>query len=286
MTDFAAEVRAADREAYLATLFAPEAARPALFALRAYGLELDRIVRRAREPLAAEVRLQWWRDAIRGEGYGEGADIPLVLALREAVAAFAWPADTLAAMSEARIHDLYADPFETLDDFDLYAGEAFSAPLQLAAMAVAAASVGAETGAAAARTAATAAGYGGVALAAADAVLTERARLAAGRTHIPRAQWREVGVEGVEAMLSGGEEPAALAAALGLLIAHGQSADAAFRAHLEKVDPDARGALLPALAAAPVLAAAAARPLAPRLPGPLRAQWRIWRDARRLRAMG
>jgi len=286
VSDFAAEVRAADRAAYLATLFLPETVRPAVFALRAYGIELDRIVLRAREPLAAEVRLQWWRDAIRDEGYGEGADIPLILSLREAMAAYGWPADTLAAMSEARIHDLYTDPFETLDAFDLYAGEAFSAPLQLAAMALATTAAGPEPAATVARSAATAAGYGGVALAAADAALTESDRFLAGRTRIARTLWQDAGLDDLEAALSAGERPAAFASAHRALIAHGRAADAAFRGSLAAVNPVVRGALLPAFAARPLLAAAAARPLAPQRPGPLRQQWRIWRDARWLGRLG
>lgn len=281
--DFAPEVRAADRNAYLTILFAPEAVRPALFALRAYGLELDRIVARAREPLAAEVRLQWWRDAIRGEGFGEGGTAaPLVAALSEARATFGWPADTLAAMSEARIHDLYADPFETLDDFDGYAGEVHSLPMQLAAIAMAVHGRGAVAGSAVARSAASAAGYGGVALAAADTVLTETARLAAGRTHVPRAVWQEAGAPPIEEFLAGEATPAALADALRAIARHGLAADARMTAELSSVDTEARGALLPALWARPILEAALKQPLSARAPGPLRAQWRIWRNARRL----
>ncbi|GAB5376940.1 MAG: phytoene/squalene synthase family protein [Acuticoccus sp.] len=281
--DFAPEVRAADRNAYLTILFAPEAVRPALYALCAYGLELDRIVARAREPLAAEVRLQWWRDAIRGEGYGEGAAAaPLVAALFEARATFGWPADTLAAMSDARIHDLYADPFDTLDDFDGYAGEVHSLPLQLAAIAMAVHGRGAVAGSAVARSAASAAGYGGVALAAADTLLTETARLAAGRTHIPRTVWQETGAPPIEELLAAATTPAGFADALRALARHGLAADERMTAELASVDTEARGALLPALWARPILEAGLKRPLDVRAPGPLRAQWRIWRNARSL----
>lgn len=284
--DFSAEVRAADRNAYLTTLFAPEAARPALFALAAYRLELSRIVTRANEPLAAEVRLQWWRDAIRGEGYGEaGQGTPLVAALAAARATFGWPADTLAAMSEARIHDLYADPFETLDDFDGYAGETQSLPMQLAAMAFAETGRGSVAGMAAARSAAGAAGHGGVAVAVAETILTERARLQAGRTRIPSAVWQAAGEGDIAARLAAGEIPPALGAALAAMTRHGLAADAAMMEELSSVDPEARGALLPALVARKVLEAAGRDPLAVRAPGPLRAQWRLWRAAQRLQKL-
>ena len=104
---FADEIRTHDRTAFLATLFAPEAARPALLALAAYRIELRRIVERARDPLAAEIRLQWWRDALTGAG--EAGGVPIAVALQEAAARCRWPAETLAAISEAHIYDLYAD---------------------------------------------------------------------------------------------------------------------------------------------------------------------------------
>ncbi|WMS42406.1 squalene/phytoene synthase family protein [Acuticoccus sp. MNP-M23] len=280
--DFAADVRTGDRTQYLATLFAPESARPALYALAAYRLELARIVARARDPLAAEVRLQWWRDAIRNEGFGEGAPVPLVLALRDGMARYGWPAETLAAMSEARIHDLYADPFEDTDGFDGFAGEAFAAPLQLAAMAHAIAHHGEEAGFAAARTAAGAAGHGGVALAAADAALGEAQRLGAGRTHIPATLWQAAGVANIAAHIEAGTVPDALPAAVRAIVDHGEAADAAFRGALKGADPAVRAALLPAFTARPALAAARKRPAAPRMPGPLGVQWTLWRAARRL----
>jgi len=281
--EFADDVRTGDRTTYLAILFAPEAARPALFALAAYALELGRIVARAREPLAAEVRLQWWRDAIRNEGFGADAPVPLVRALREGMARYGWPADTLAAMSEARIHDLYADPFADTDGFDGFAGEAFAAPLQLAAMACAIAVHGDDAGFAAARTAAGAAGHGGVALAAADAAQGEARRLAAGRTHIPATVWQAAGVADIRAHIEAGTVPVELPAAVTAIAAHGEAADRAFRAAAGGADPAVRPALLTAFTARRALAAARKHPEAPREPGPLATQWTLWRAARSLR---
>jgi len=284
--EFAGVLRRADRTRYLAALFAPESVRPALHALGLYAVELERIVRRARDPVAAEVRLQWWRDAVADRGYGAGATVPLVRALREAMGRYAWPPETLAAMSEARIHDLYADPFADTDAFDGYAGEAHAAPLQLAAMALAMDALGEEDGIAAARSAAVAAGHGGVALAAADTVLAERERLAAGRTHIPLSLWREAGARAPQDDLAEGREPEGLGRAVTLMAAHGAEADEATRTAAAGVAPAARPALLPAFTAQPVLRSAAARPLSPRAPGPLATQWRLWRAARVLSRPG
>ncbi|MEM0906604.1 MAG: squalene/phytoene synthase family protein [Pseudomonadota bacterium] len=283
--DHLGELRTADRTAYLTQLFAPAPLRPALCALALFGIELDRIVQRAKEPLAAEVRLQWWRDAIANEGYGAHSGVPLVNALRSAMGEYAWPADTLGAMSEARIHDLYADPFPNSDAFDGYAGEVFATPLQLSAIAHGVLAYGLLDGPQHARSAATAAGYGGVALAAASAAVKEPARLAAGRTHIPLSIWTAAGVETIQDHLSAHTPPPQTEEAIGQLVAHGLRADAALQEALRAVPGDLAGALLPALSAGDTLRAAAARPLSPRLPGPLATQWRLWRAARRLRSI-
>ena len=59
-------VREEDRDRFLATLFAPARVRPALFALYAFDIEIAHVAARVSEPLAGEVRLQWWRDVVTG----------------------------------------------------------------------------------------------------------------------------------------------------------------------------------------------------------------------------
>ncbi|WP_420393973.1 squalene/phytoene synthase family protein [Acuticoccus sp.] len=277
------EVRTRDRTQWLAALFAPEPARPALHALAAYGLELDRIVATVREPLAAEVRLQWWRDAIRNEGYGEGASVPLVDALRDGQARYAWPADTLCAMSEARLHDLYADPFEDWTAFDGYAGEVHGAPVQLGAMALGVEALGREDGLAAARTAATAAGWGGVALATAGAAEAFAARAALGHTRLPASAWREATGGDLATDLAAGRVAPRACEAVAALVRHGTAADAAMRELLPAVAGEVRAAFLPALLARSRLEAARRSPAEPRVPSAWRAQLALWREARRLR---
>ena len=51
-------VRAADKDRYLASLFAPAAARQHLHALYAFAGEIARVHEAAREPLPGEIRLQ------------------------------------------------------------------------------------------------------------------------------------------------------------------------------------------------------------------------------------
>lgn len=63
-----AEVRDAARsrepDRYLAALLSPREARDDLIALAAFLGEVARIRESVRDPLLAEIRLQWWRDAI------------------------------------------------------------------------------------------------------------------------------------------------------------------------------------------------------------------------------
>jgi hypothetical protein len=79
-------VRRFDRVRYLTTLFAPREARPGLWAVYAFALE----VRRAREPreaIAREIRLQWWRDVVAAIYAGKPQDAPVARALCDAVKA-------------------------------------------------------------------------------------------------------------------------------------------------------------------------------------------------------
>src|SRR6266436_7838336 len=64
-------LRAADKDRFLATLFAPAEHRDALFALYAFNLEIARAREVVREPVAGEIRLQWWSDVLGGAGRGE-----------------------------------------------------------------------------------------------------------------------------------------------------------------------------------------------------------------------
>jgi phytoene synthase len=79
-------VREQDRDRYLATLFAPAAARDALFALYAFDQEIARARRIASEPMIALIRLQWWRDALDGLERGRVLAHPVVEALDRAIA--------------------------------------------------------------------------------------------------------------------------------------------------------------------------------------------------------
>ncbi|MGZ8323236.1 MAG: squalene/phytoene synthase family protein, partial [Rhodoplanes sp.] len=53
-------VRAADKDRFLASLFAPAERRRRLFALYAFNAEIARVREVVRTPIAGEIRLQWW----------------------------------------------------------------------------------------------------------------------------------------------------------------------------------------------------------------------------------
>lgn len=135
-TDFCRELlREADRDRYLATLFVPEPVRSHLVALYAFELEVGTIASRVREPLAGEVRLQWWLEAVTGSRPDQAAGNPVASAIVRAVRACALPADTIAALIDAHRQALYDDPARTLDDFESWAadtqGRAFALALHI-----------------------------------------------------------------------------------------------------------------------------------------------------------
>jgi phytoene synthase len=95
----AREVRRFDNDRFVAALFAPAAAREALFALYAFNLEVARIRERVKEPLLGEMRLTWWQETIeRVYAGGREPDQPVAAALAAAV----------------RAHELSRLPFERL----------------------------------------------------------------------------------------------------------------------------------------------------------------------------
>jgi phytoene synthase len=130
----ASELRQNDRDRYYATLVLPPAARDAVTALYAFNADIASVRDRASDPTAGEIRLQWWVDALTGEGHGNVRQNPLADALLDAIAEYGLPVPPLSRMIEARRFDLYHDPMPDTATFEGYAGETTSALYQLAAM--------------------------------------------------------------------------------------------------------------------------------------------------------
>ncbi len=98
---------------------APVAARDILFPLYALNVEVSRAPWVTQEAMIAEMRLQWWRDAL--EEMAEGRDVrkhevttPLAARLSPAAAR------RLDEAVAARRWDVYRDPFEDEAHFDRY----------------------------------------------------------------------------------------------------------------------------------------------------------------------
>ena len=126
-------VRAVDRDRFLATLFAPRERRGALFALYAFNVEIARVREVVRDPVAGEIRLQWWSDVLAGDGRGEIEAHPVASALRASVARYGLPPERLQTTISARRFDLYDEPMATLADLEAYADGASSSLIALAA---------------------------------------------------------------------------------------------------------------------------------------------------------
>ena len=127
-------LREADKDRYFATLLLKPGQREAVQALYAFSADVASIRDRAREPAAGEIRLQWWVDAIEGDGHGNVRQNPLADALLDAIAAWRLPAGPLLRLLAARRFDLYQDAMPDLRSFEGYAGETVSVLYQLAAM--------------------------------------------------------------------------------------------------------------------------------------------------------
>jgi phytoene synthase len=126
-------VREADRDRFLASLFAPAARRGALHALYAFNVEVTRVRAAAREPLAGEIRLQWWTDVLNGERGEEANANPVAAALLATIAQYRLAPDALLDLIEAHRFDLYDEPMADIAALETYAAKTSSALFAIAA---------------------------------------------------------------------------------------------------------------------------------------------------------
>ena len=125
-------VREADRDRFIASLFAPAENRGALYALYAFNIEIARVREVADQALAGEIRLQWWSDVIAGERAGEARANPVAAALLGVMERHELPPVRLITMIEARRFDLYDEPMRDLAQLETYARQTSSALFALA----------------------------------------------------------------------------------------------------------------------------------------------------------
>lgn len=105
-------VATADPDRHKVTQAATPAAQARLYPLYALNLEIARAAWASAEPMVAEMRLQWWRDAVAALGQGTAPPPHPVLAECGFLAGDAEAAATLDALCEARRWDIWKDPFD------------------------------------------------------------------------------------------------------------------------------------------------------------------------------
>jgi phytoene synthase len=265
--------RERDRDRWLSALFAPEAARPALHAIAAFNAEIVRVHTAVREPLAGEMRLAWWREALAGARETEASSHPVAASLLDVKMKFALPAAAFDDLLQARAFDLYDDAMASLADLETYCRQTASALFQLAALILGG---GRDLDAAGASDAA------GLAFGLTEALRAFPQSGARGPIYLPRDMLARRG-GAIEAVRARRDEPS-LRAAL---------ADLSDIASLRLSEAEARVAALPAILAPAFIPLAAVRldlkrlarpnasPFAPIAAAPAwRRQWALWRWAR------
>lgn len=106
-------VRARDFRTYAASLFVSPEARRSWLALAAFNAEVAHVRDHVSQPLPGEIRLQWWRDVLTGEGrdaQGEAEANPVAAELLRAIAVHDLPIETFVRLIDAHVFDVYDDP--------------------------------------------------------------------------------------------------------------------------------------------------------------------------------
>ncbi len=126
-------VRRVDLDRYLSSLFAPAALRRELNVLYAYNHEVAKTAETVSQPIAGQIRLQWWRDRIAELYRGIAIEHPVVEALSDIITARRLPRDLFDELIDAREHDLEEAPFASIEDFEAYADATSGHVMRLAA---------------------------------------------------------------------------------------------------------------------------------------------------------
>ena len=106
-------VRARDFRTYAASLFVPPETRRAWIAIAAFNAEVSYVRDHVSQPLPGEIRLQWWRDVLTGEGQGSRGEAeanPVAAELLLAITRYDLPVETFVRLIDAHVFDVYDDP--------------------------------------------------------------------------------------------------------------------------------------------------------------------------------
>lgn len=119
-------VRSYSPDFYFSALLAPRDDQAALMALYAFNAELSRIRDIISDPMPGEIRIQWWRDVLTGEGAREQAQHPLAAELLQLVGQGRLSPGALEKLIDARIFDLYDDPVTDMPELERYCTDTWS----------------------------------------------------------------------------------------------------------------------------------------------------------------
>lgn len=260
-------VRQADRDRFIAALFAPAEMRGALYALYAFNAEIMRVREAAHQALAGEIRLQWWSDVVAGERTGEARANPVAAALLAVIERYRLPPERLITMVEAHRFDLYDEPMRDLAQLETYARQTSSALFALAMQILAGAEEDAICGPA------------GIAYAVTGLLRALPLHIARQQFYLPAALLDEYGASLHD--LAAGRSSPSLDLALGELRALARLNLGKVREQMARLSQAAIPALLPLALVGPSLDLLAKSPAFQPAEIPLwRRQWLIWRAAR------
>jgi phytoene synthase len=126
-------VRTHDFDRYASTLFVDAGTRGALLALYAFNVEISGVRDKVSQPLAGEIRLQWWTDMLEGRGHGGVEGNPVAAELLRAIEIYRLPVEPLSRLIEAHQFDLYNDPMPDMPALEAYIGDTTAALFSLGA---------------------------------------------------------------------------------------------------------------------------------------------------------
>jgi 15-cis-phytoene synthase len=126
-------VRTHDFARYASTLFVPPDLRRSVLALYAFNTEISRVREHVTQPLAGEVRMQWWTDMLAEAGRGGVEGNPVAAELRLAIRNFGLPVERLTRLIEEHQFDLYNDPMPSMAALEGYIDDTAAALFLLAA---------------------------------------------------------------------------------------------------------------------------------------------------------
>ncbi|WP_054006068.1 squalene/phytoene synthase family protein [Cypionkella psychrotolerans] len=121
-----------DPDRFAAVMAAPVSLRARLWPLYAFNLEIARAPWVTKEPMIAEMRLQWWRDVVAEPG---ARAHEVAGPLHDLIRVAGLDVTVLDKMAAARVWDVYSEPFEDQAAFDLYLDETSGGLMWLAARA-------------------------------------------------------------------------------------------------------------------------------------------------------